>query len=121
MSPPWICTSYIENPEKFPKAKHIIPVYSEEEGYVEKLNAEKVGVTSVHLGAGRVKKEDGIDHAVGIWLKKKIGDKVNKGDILAYIHANDEEKGKTAVEDLKQSYKIVKKPIENEKYILDII
>lgn len=113
--------SYIENPEKFPKAKHIIPVYSEEEGYVEKLNAEKVGVTSVHLGAGRVKKEDGIDHAVGIWLKKKIGDKVNKGDILAYIHANDEEKGKTAVEDLKQSYKIVKKPIENEKYILDII
>lgn len=113
--------SYIENPEKFPKAKHIIPVYSEEEGYVEKLNAEKVGVTSVHLGAGRVKKEDGIDHAVGIWIKKKIGDKVNKGDILAYIHANDEEKGKTAVEDLKQSYKIVKKPIENEKYILDII
>ena len=76
--------SYIENPEKFPKAKHIIPVYSEEEGYVEELNAEKVGVTSVHLGAGRVKKEDGIDHAVGIWLKKKIGDKVNKGDILAY-------------------------------------
>ena len=113
--------SYIENPEKFPKAKHIIPVYSEEEGYVEELNAEKVGVTSVHLGAGRVKKEDGIDHAVGIWLKKKIGDKVNKGDILAYIHANDEEKGKTAVEDLKQSYKIVKKPIESEKYILDII
>ncbi len=113
--------SYIENPEKFPKAKHIIPVYSEEEGYVEKLNAEKVGVTSVHLGAGRVKKEDGIDHAVGIWIKKKIGDKVNKGDILAYIHANDEEKGKTAVENLKQSYKIVKKPIENEKYILDII
>ena len=113
--------SYIENPEKFQKARYIIPVYSEEEGYVEELNAEKVGVTSVHLGAGRVKKEDGIDHAVGIWLKKKIGDKVNKGDILAYIHANDEEKGKTAVEDLKQSYKIVKKPIEIEKYILDII
>ena len=113
--------SYIENPEKFPKAKHIIPVYSEEEGYVEELNAEKVGVTSVHLGAGRVKKEDGIDHSVGMWIEKKVGDRVNKGDILAYIYANDTEKGNTAVKDLKQAYKIIKNPIQMENYILDII
>ena len=102
--------SYIEN-----------PVYSEEEGYVEELNAEKVGVTSVHLGAGRVKKEDGIDHSVGMWIEKKVGDRVNKGDILAYIHANDTEKGNTAVKDLKQAYKIIKNPIQMENYILDII
>ena len=113
--------SYIENPEKFQKARYIIPVYSEEEGYVEELNAEKVGVTSVHLGAGRVKKEDGIDHSVGMWLEKKVGDRVNKGDILAYIHANDTEKGNTAVKDLKQAYKIIKNPIKMENYILDII
>ena len=113
--------SYIENPEKFQKARYIIPVYSEEEGYVEELNAEKVGVTSVHLGAGRVKKEDGIDHSVGMWLEKKVGDRVNKGDILAYIHANDTEKGNTAVKDLKQAYKIIKNPIQMENYILDII
>ena len=106
--------SYIENPEKFQKARYIIPVYSEEEGYVEELNAEKVGVTSVHLGAGRVKKEDGIDHSVGMWLEKKVGDRVNKGDILAYIHANDTEKGNTAVKDLKQAYKIIKNPIQME-------
>lgn len=113
--------SYIENPEKFQKARYIIPVYSEEEGYVEELNAEKVGVTSVHLGAGRVKKEDGIDHSVGMWIEKKVGDRVNKGDILAYIHANDAEKGNTAVKDLKQAYKIIKNPIQMENYILDII
>lgn len=113
--------SYIENPEKFQKARYIIPVYSEEEGYVEELNAEKVGVTSVHLGAGRVKKEDGIDHSVGMWIEKKVGDRVNKGDILAYIHANDTEKGNTAVKDLKQAYKIIKNPIQMENYILDII
>lgn len=113
--------SYIENPEKFQKARYIIPVYSEKEGYVEELNAEKVGVTSVHLGAGRVKKEDGIDHSVGMWLEKKVGDRVNKGDILAYIHANDTEKGNTAVKDLKQAYKIIKNPIQMENYILDII
>ena len=113
--------SYIENPEKIQKARYIIPVYSEEEGYVEELNAEKVGVTSVHLGAGRVKKEDGIDHSVGMWIEKKVGDRVNKGDILAYIHANDTEKGNTAVKDLKQAYKIIKNPIQMENYILDII
>lgn len=112
---------YIENTEKLQKAKYLIPVYSTNEGYVEKLNAEKVGVISVHLGAGRVKKEDGVDHAVGIWLERKIGDKVKRGDILAYIHANDEEKGKIAVEDLKQAYKIVEHPVQMENYILDII
>lgn len=113
--------SYIENPSKFEKAKYTIPVYSNKTGYIEKLDAEKVGVTSVHLGAGRVKKEDGIDYAVGIWLEKKIGDQIKDGDILAYVHANDEEKGKQAVEDLKQAYNIVKNPVQMEKYILDII
>lgn len=113
--------SYIENPSKFEKAKYTIPVYSNKTGYIEKLDAEKVGVTSVHLGAGRVKKEDGIDYAVGIWLERKIGDQIKDGDILAYVHANDEEKGKQAVEDLKQAYNIVKNPVQMEKYILDII
>lgn len=113
--------SYIENPSKFEKAKYTIPVYSNKTGYIEKLDAEKVGVTSVHLGAGRVKKEDGIDYAVGIWLEKKIGDQIKDGDILAYVHANDEEKGKQAVEDLKQAYNIVQNPVRMEKYILDII
>ena len=113
--------SYIENPSKFEKSKYTIPVYSNKTGYIEKLDAEKVGVTSVHLGAGRVKKEDGIDYAVGIWLEKKIGDQIKDGDILAYVHANDEEKGKQAVEDLKQAYNIVQNPVQMEKYILDII
>jgi len=113
--------SYIENPEKFEKAKYAIPVYAEQTGYIEKLDARTVGVTSVHLGAGRVKKEDGIDYAVGIMLEKKIGDKVNQGDILAYVHANNEEKGKAAVEELKQAYKIVENPVKMENYILDII
>lgn len=113
--------SYIENPEKFEKAKYIVPVYSEKEGYVEKLDAEKVGVASVHLGAGRVKKEDSIDHSVGIILEKKIGSKVEKGDVLAYVHANSEAQAKAGVEELKQAYKIVENKIEEEKHILGII
>lgn len=113
--------SYIENPEKFEKAKYILPLVSQETGFVKKLNAEKVGVTSVHLGAGRLKKEDSIDYSVGIYLNKKVGDKIEKGDILAYIHANNEEKGKEALKELETAYEITQSEVEKEKYIIDII
>ena len=58
------------------------------------------------LGGGRIRKEDKIDPSVGITLIKKIGDKIEKGDIVAYIHANDEKKGKEAVQRLKEIYVI---------------
>ena len=113
--------SYIENPEKFEKAQYIIPVYAEKTGYIEKLDAKTIGIASVNLGAGRIKKEDGIDHAVGFYIEKKIGDKVETGEVLAYVHANDEAKGKTAVNEVKKAYAITEKPVQPETYILDII
>ena len=113
--------SYIENPEKFEKAKLIIPVYAEKSGYIKKLDALTIGVASVDLGAGRIKKEDGIDFAVGFYLNKKIGDKVEAGEILAYVHANNKEKGETAVQEVQKAYAISDEPVEPEKYILDII
>lgn len=70
--------SYIENMEKLEKAKYIMPVICKDNGYVSELNALTVGKVSVNLGAGRVRKEDAIDNAVGIVLNKKIGDKVQK-------------------------------------------
>ena len=90
-------------------------------GYVKELDAEKIGVTSVHLGAGRVKKEDDIDKAVGIIVNKKISDKVEEGEILAYVYANDEEKGKVAVKDVKEAYIICEEKVEKPEYIIDII
>lgn len=113
--------SYIQDVNKFEKAKYIIPVISEKSGYVKSLNAEKIGVTSVHLGAGRVKKEDSIDKTVGIILNKKISNEVKKGDILAYVHANDETKGKQAIEDILSAYEIASEKQEEPKYIIDII
>ena len=112
---------YIKDTSKFERAKCIIPVISEKEGFIEELNAEKVGQISVLLGAGRLKKEDSIDKAVGIVLNKKIADKVQNGEILAYIHANDEEKGKVLAEELKQAYKISEIKVKKEKVILGII
>ena len=97
--------TYIEDTNKFEKAKYILPVTLEEQnGIVKELKAEEVGKLSVFLGGGRIRKEDKIDPSVGITLIKKIGDKIEKGDIVAYIHSNDEEKGKEAVRRLKEIY-----------------
>ena len=76
----------------------------EKDGIVQSLKAEKVGKISVSLGAGRIRKEDTIDNCVGIVLEKKVGDIVKKGEIVAYIHANDEKKGKEAVKKLQAVY-----------------
>ena len=59
-----------------------------------------------NLGAGRATKESIIDLAVGIVLQKKRGDKVNEGDIIAYIHADDEEKGNKAIDGILANYEI---------------
>ena len=97
--------SYIEDTNKFEKAKYILPVILEnQKGTVKELKAEEIGKLSVFLGGGRIRKEDKIDSAVGITLNKKVGDKVEKSDIVAYIHSNDEEKGKEAVQRLKKIY-----------------
>ena len=113
--------SYIEDINKFENARVILPIKATKTGVIEELNAETVGNISVDLGAGRVKKEDGIDMAVGIELNKKIGDKVESGDILGYIYANDEEKGKTAVKAMGETYKISDKTVQKETVILEII
>ncbi len=68
--------------------KGIISVKSESSGYVKKLNALDIGLAAMRLGAGRATKDDTIDPDVGIVLNKKVGDKVEKGEELAYIYNN---------------------------------
>ena len=109
--------SYIEDITKFPKAKYEVEVKAELSGYIEKLDARKIGELSCTLGAGRVKKEDEIDKAVGFRLIKKTGDFVEKGETIAIIYANDKEK--IDLEKIKSAYKIGKK--KEEKIILNII
>ena len=84
--------SYLEDTTKFEKSKYISAVATEKTGIVKEINAEEIGKLACYLGAGRVKKEDEIEKSVGIILNKKIGDEVERGDFLAYICANDEEK-----------------------------
>ena len=112
--------SYIENPEKFEKAPIIMPVLAEEDGFVEELDAGKVGKAGLELGIGRKKKEDKIDYRVGLIFDKKIGDEVEAGDVLAYVHANSPEKAIECVEAIKDAYKIGNRKISKEN-IIEII
>ena len=98
--------SYIEDLEKFPKAKYKLPVIATKSGIINKLNAEEVGKIAMKLGAGRLRKEDEIIKEVGIELNKKVGNNVEIGDILAYIHGNNEEFTEKAVIDLRNVYEI---------------
>ena len=98
--------SYIDEPKRFKKAEYILPVYAEGRGTINRLDAEEVGELAVFLGAGRIQKEDTIEPEVGIRLEKKTGDKVEKGDILAYIYANSKDKAEQAVNKLREIYLI---------------
>ena len=82
----------IDDYSKFPQAKYVEKVTSPVDGYITKIHAEAFGLIAMELGAGRATKESEIDLAVGIVLNKKRGEKVNKGDVLAYIHSNNEDK-----------------------------
>ena len=113
-------SSYINNTEKFPKASYILPVIAQKDGYVVNLDAKKVGEISMELGAGRNKKEDTIDSSVGVVLEKKIGNEVKTGDILGFIHANNENLAKQTQEKLLQVYQIENEKKE-KKNILEII
>jgi pyrimidine-nucleoside phosphorylase len=84
--------SYVDYPSKFPSAEYVEVVGSPRNGYLAQIQARSVGEAAVTLGAGRARKSDPIDHAVGIIIHHKVGDKVEKGQPLFTIHANDESK-----------------------------
>ncbi|SDM79051.1 thymidine phosphorylase [Fictibacillus solisalsi] len=110
----------ITNPETLPQAKYHMEIKSDEEGNVQTIDAESVGIAAMLLGAGRKTKEDSIDYAVGITLKKKVGDKVTKGETLAVFHANFEDIAE-AEKTLKNAYTFTKESVEAPKLIHDII
>lgn len=78
--------SYIDNPSKFPVSMYSQEIRSTTSGYVSRIEAKGIGIDAMKLGAGREKEEDIIDFAAGIVLNKKIGDKVQKGDVLATLY-----------------------------------
>lgn len=79
---------YLYHPEKFPVANNIIPVFSTQSGFISRIDALTIGESSMRLGGGRETLDDIIDMSAGIILNKKIGDHVDKGELLATLYTN---------------------------------
>ena len=86
--------SFIKNTGLLPKANYILEVKSNKEGYVKSINAEEIGKAALFLGAGRETMDSTLDLSVGIVLTKKVDNKVEIGETLAIVHANNMEKAK---------------------------
>ena len=112
--------SYLENINKFPKAKYIEAIKANRSGYIQEMNAEEIGKVACNLGAGRIKKEDNIDYTVGIKLCKKVSERVSEGEDVAYIYANDIEKLEIAKQKLENIVKIDTNEIEKIQTIFGI-
>lgn len=111
----------INNFGKLPQAVLIKEFQSPSEGFIREIDAFKIGKAAMVLGAGRGKKEDSIDSAVGIELNKKVGDWVSKGEPLFIIHSNHPSKTVQAAEILSGAFLLGKKSPEGKPLIYDII
>lgn len=111
----------VYQPELLPTASIVLDVKNTEEGYVSEIKAEDIGMASLVLGGGRVTKDSRIDLTVGVLLNKKRGDRVNMGDTLAVIYANDMEKAKEAYGKIVCAYEIQKEQPKAVEMIKGII
>lgn len=111
----------VTDPELLPKASMVVPVCADRDGFVEKIACEDIGICSLLLGGGRETKESEIDLSVGILLEKKKGDAVKKGEVLGYLHANDEKRLEAAKEKFRSAYFITGHQPEAEPLIKGIL
>lgn len=117
----WGDSSVIDTPEQLKKAKYRIPLNSIKTGYISRIEAKNIGQAVVNLGGGRYKKDDVVNYNVGIEMNKKIGDIVEIGEPLLYIHADNETDGFMQAETLRNSFEYSNDPVDRPKEILDII
>ena len=110
----------IEDPSQLPSAQMIVPVTSSHRGYVKQIDALSVGIAAMKLGAGRATKEDVIDMGVGVVLNKKVGEMVEVGDVLAYIHSNRHDY-QEAIDYIMQAYEITDEEVHSPTLIYDVI
>ena len=107
--------------EALPTAPVTRPVPASTSGYVGAIATTAVGLAALHLGAGRVRKEDAIDHAVGVVCLAKRGGRVESGDPLAEIHARDEDSAARAADEVTAAYSIVDREPERRPIVFEVL
>ena len=110
----------IENPELLPQSKFKTEIKSEESGDVKVLHSERLGVLAMQLGAGRETKEQDVNHAVGLELACKRGDKVNKGDTICIVY-HDEELKPQWVEELYHAFELTNEEVAPQPIIEKVL
>ncbi|MDR7417135.1 MAG: pyrimidine-nucleoside phosphorylase [Armatimonadota bacterium] len=96
----------VDDPRRLPRAPRVVEVLAPESGYVQAMDAEAVGRAAMILGAGRVRKDDRIDHGVGLWVEAKVGARVEAGQPLARLLCRSEETGMEAARHVRTAYRI---------------
>lgn len=111
----------VDDPGRLPESSLSEDLTAREDGYVSKLDAMRIGLASQHTGAGREFKEDDIDPAAGIYLHKKVGDRVKKGDRLCTVYGDNVKKIVKALEETENAVKISREQPKKHKLIKKII
>lgn len=111
----------VDNYSILPAAKNKMEVFSNKEGYVSKIKAEEVGKAAMIIGAGRATKEDEVDHAVGLKILKKVGDKIGKDEKIAEIYYNDAKNVEDSKNMILDAYVLQNEKVLEPKAILEII
>lgn len=111
----------VENTDLLPKASIVMDVISEESGFIKRIDTSEIGMVSLILGGGRETKDSEIDLSVGIELKKKVGDRIEKEEVIATIYANDLERLKAAKERLDMAYEISVTPVNKQQLVKWVI
>ena len=111
----------VNNYDLLPKAKSVMEIFSEKEGYIKKIKTEEIGKAAMIIGAGRAKKEDEIDHAVGINIFKKVGEKIAKNEKIAEIYYNNDENVEESKNMILEAFVLTEEKVEKQKAILKII
>jgi pyrimidine-nucleoside phosphorylase len=102
---------YVHHPGRLPVASLVEPLIAPCAGFIEQITCDAVGHCSLILGGGRLTKDSPIDLTAGILLNKKVGDPVDKGEPLAWLHANDQQKLSEAKSKLLKAYKFSDKAV----------
>ncbi len=111
----------VEDYSLFPQYKEKVDVLATEDGFVWSIGARSIGLASQHSGAGRATKEDQIDLSAGIYINKKVGDKVIKGDALASVYGMDRDKIVKGAKEAEKAFIISEEKPEKKKLILKIL
>ncbi len=111
----------VENPQLLPNAPIVHAIPAQSTGYLEKVDAETIGRACVALGAGRKVAADSINPAVGMSAIRKIGEKVEQGEPLALIHANDADAVNVVLPWMSEAFRTSESPVESPPLISGVI